>query len=250
MTKRLLTRQDNKRKADELEEAKEMQQNMLPKIFPQSEHFEISAGLITSTEVGGDYYDFFESNKGELFAVCGDATGHGTTSGMMVSIIKSALNSLPSLPVNKILEELNRIVKKIDLKRIKMSLVVSKITKDKIVLSSAAMPPVYFYNAKEKKCEEILIEGIPLGGLKNETYDILNKKFDKDDVLIMLSDGLPEAINKDNEMYDYDRIKSFILNNVTKSAEEIKDLLLKELDLWMGGIVPDDDVTFVVVKKK
>ena len=41
------------------------------------------------------------------------------------------------------------------------------------------MPPVYFYNAKEKKCEEILIEGIPLGGLKNETYDILNKKFQK-----------------------------------------------------------------------
>ena len=67
----------------------------------------------------------------------------------------------------------------------------------------------------------------------------------------MLSDGLPEAVNKDNEMYDYDRIESlFILENVTKSAEEIKDLLLKELDLWMGGVIPDDDVTFVVVKKK
>ena len=247
---RSLKKADNDRKAAELEEAKIMQQNMLPKIFPTSKYFEISAGLITSTEVGGDYYDFFEPKNDEVLAVCGDATGHGTTSGMMVSIIKSALNSLPTLPVNKILEELNRIVKKIDLKRIKMSLVVSKITKDKIILSSAAMPPVYFYNAKEKKCEEILIEGIPLGGLKNETYDILNKKFQKDDVLIMLSDGLPEAVNKDNEMYDYDRIKSFILENVTKSAEEIKDLLLKELDLWMGGIIPDDDVTFVVVKKK
>ena len=247
---RSLKKADNDRKAAELEEAKIMQQNMLPKIFPTSKYFEISAGLITSTEVGGDYYDFFEPKNDEVLAVCGDATGHGTTSGMMVSIIKSALNSLPTLPVNKILEELNRIVKKIDLKRIKMSLVVSKITKDKIILSSAAMPPVYFYNAKENKCEEILIEGIPLGGLKNETYDILNKKFQKDDVLIMLSDGLPEAVNKDNEMYDYDRIKSFILENVTKSAEEIKDLLLKELDLWMGGIIPDDDVTFVVVKKK
>lgn len=247
---RSLKKADNDRKAAELEEAKIMQQNMLPKIFPTSKYFEISAGLITSTEVGGDYYDFFEPKNDEVLAVCGDATGHGTTSGMMVSIIKSALNSLPTLPVNKILEELNRIVKKIDLKRIKMSLVVSKITKDKIILSSAAMPPVYFYNAKEKKCEEILIEGIPLGGLKNETYDILNKKFQKDDVLIMLSDGLPEAVNKDNEMYDYDRIKSFILENVTKSAEEIKDLLLKELDLWMGGVIPDDDVTFVVVKKK
>ena len=50
----------------------------------------------------------------------------------------------------------------------------------------------------------------------------------------MLSDSLPEAVNKDNEMYDYDRIKSFILENVTKSAEEIKDLLLKE---WICGWV-------------
>ena len=250
MTKRLLARQDNKRKADELEEAKEMQQNMLPKIFPQSEHFEISAGLITSTEVGGDYYDFFESNKGELFAVCGDATGHGTTSGMMVSIIKSALNSLPSLPVNKILEELNRIVKKIDLKRIKMSLAIAEIKKDQLVMSAAAMPPIYFYDAKKKECEEILIQGIPLGGLKNETYNIVVKDFNKNDIIVMLSDGLPEAINKNNEMYDYERLREFILKNISKSADEIKDLLLNELNKWMDGVIPDDDVTFVVVKKK
>ena len=89
-----------------------------------------------------------------------------------------------------------------------MSLVVSKINKDKIILSSAAMPPVYFQMLKKNVGN--LIEGIPLGGLKNETYDILNKKFQKDDVLIMLSDGLPEAVNKDNEMYDYDRINLFI----------------------------------------
>jgi len=245
-----LSKADNERKAAELEEAKVMQQNMLPKIFPQSEHFEISAGLITSTEVGGDYYDFFESDKGEFFAVCGDATGHGTTSGMMVSIIKSALNSLPVLPVNKVLEELNRIVKKINLKRIKMSLVISQISKDKIILSSAAMPPVYFYNTKTKKCEEILIQGLPLGGLKNETYNILTKDFNKNDILVMLSDGLPEAVNKNNEMYDYQRINDFVLENISKSADQIKDLLLSELNTWMDGVIPEDDVTFVVVKKK
>ncbi len=248
--KKSLAKADNKRKAAELEEAKKMQQNMLPKVFPKSKFFEISAGLITSTEVGGDYYDFFESENGDVFAVCGDATGHGTTSGMMVSIIKSALNSLPVLPVNKILEELNNIVKKIDLKRIKMSLVISKISKDKLTLSSAAMPPVYFYNASTKECEEILIQGIPLGGLRNEKYDLLNMKFKKDDVLIMLSDGLPEAVNKNNEMYDYERIREFILKNISKSADEIKTLLLQELDNWMDGIIPDDDVTFVVVKRK
>ena len=185
-----------------------------------------------------------------MFAVCGDATGHGTTSGMMVSIIKSALNSLPSLPVNKILEELNRIVKKIDLKRIKMSLAIAEIKKDQLVMSAAAMPPIYFYDAKKKECEEILIQGIPLGGLKNETYHIVVKDFNKNDIIVMLSDGLPEAINKNNEMYDYERLREFILKNISKSADEIKDLLLNELNKWMDGVIPDDDVTFVVVKKK
>ena len=75
-------------------------------------------------------------------------------------------------------------------------------------------------------------------------------KFKKDDVLIMLSDGLPEAVNKNNEMYDYERIREFILKNISKSADEIKTLLLQELDNWMDGIIPDDDVTFVVVKRK
>ena len=49
---------------------------MLPKTFPQIEGLSIAAGLITSTEVGGDYYDFFESNDKDnsIHVICGDAT--------------------------------------------------------------------------------------------------------------------------------------------------------------------------------
>ena len=150
---------------------------MLPKVYPKIKSFDVSAGLVTSTEIGGDYYDFFE--KGEtLYAVCGDATGHGTASGMMVSIIKSALNGLPALSTNKVLYELNNIVKKIDLGTLKMSLNICEVNKNKITLSSAAMPPVYLYNSKSKKTEEILIRGLPLGGLKNETFDIQKRDYE------------------------------------------------------------------------
>ena len=116
---------------------------MLPKSYPQIDGLSITAGLITSTEVGGDYYDFFESNdkNKSIHVICGDATGHGTAAGMMVSIIKSALNGLPNLPVNEILERLNNIVKKINLGRLRMSLNVAKIDKNEIQISAAAMPP-------------------------------------------------------------------------------------------------------------
>ena len=246
--KKSLEQADNERRAGELEEAKKIQQSMLPKVFPSSKLFDVSAGLVTSTEIGGDYYDFFEK-KDTLYAVCGDATGHGTASGMMVSIIKSGLNGLPALSTNKVLYELNNIVKKIDLGTLKMSLNICEVTKDSITLSSAAMPPIYLYNSKTKSTEEILIRGLPLGGLRNETFDIEKRKFNKGDVLVLLSDGLPEAENDSGELYDYDRVIKLINKNASKSAEELKDKLIGEVDTWLKGGIPDDDVTIVVIKK-
>ena len=188
-------------------------------------------------------------NKNSIYAVCGDATGHGTSSGMMVSIIKSGLNGLPSLSTDKVLYELNNIVKKIDLGTLKMSLNICEIKNGSITLSSAAMPPIYLYNSKSKKTEEILIRGLPLGGLKNETFDIQKKKFNKGDVLVMLSDGLPEAENDAGELYDYERVMELINKNASKTAKEIKDKMIGEVDVWLDGKVPDDDVSIVVVKK-
>ena len=249
--KRSLSKAENERREKDLEEAKQIQESMLPKTFPQIKGLSITAGLITSTEVGGDYYDFFESNdkNNSIHVICGDATGHGTAAGMMVSIIKSALNGLPVLPANEILERLNNIVKKINLGRLRMSLNVAKINKNEIEISAAAMPPTYLFNAKSNKCEEILIEGLPLGGLRDEKFSMLKKSFQKGDVLVMLSDGLPEASNENNEMYDYDRIVDLIKKNHTKEPEEIKEEFFGSLNSWLKGGIPDDDVTLVIVKK-
>ena len=249
--KRSLSKAENERREKDLEEAKQIQESMLPKTFPQIEGLSITAGLITSTEVGGDYYDFFESNDKNkcIHVICGDATGHGTAAGMMVSIIKSALNGLPVLPVNEILERLNNIVKKINLGRLRMSLNVAKINKNEIEISAAAMPPTYLFNAKSNKCEEIMIEGLPLGGLKDEKFSMLKKSFQKGDVLVMLSDGLPEASNENNEMYDYERIVDLIKKHHKKEPEEIKAEFFSSLDSWLNGGIPDDDVTLVIVKK-
>ena len=240
---------ENNRRISDLEEAKKIQESMLPKIIPEFAGYDIAAGLITSTEVGGDYYDFFQSNKNELFAVCGDATGHGTAAGMMVSIIKSGLNGLPILSVNVILEKLNNIVKKIDLGRLRMSLSVLKLTKEKIEYSAAAMPPFFYYNTKKGTCQEILLEGLPLGGLKNESYTKQSLKMSTGDTIMVVSDGLPEAENENKELYDYQRINSILKTSNEFSAEEIKKKLFNSLDKWLKGGIPQDDVTVLIIKK-
>ncbi len=241
---------EEERKNSELKAARDLQQSMLPKENPKRSDLDIATFIRSSTEVGGDYYDFFPQTDGSLFSVCGDATGHGVTSGMMVSVTKAGLNGISPVKPNKILQRLNGVVKRIDLGTLRMSLNIAEITQDEVYLSSAAMPPIYLYKATTNTIEEFMNNGLPLGGLRDEEFALEARNFESGDVLIQLSDGLPEAPNSKGEMYDYERLRSLILTSCHLTAQEIINVLIQSVDQWMEGKHNPDDITIVVTKKK
>ncbi len=248
--KRKVKKAEEHRRVKELQAARELQISMLPKKVPQRDDLDIATIIRSSTEVGGDYYDFFEHNGSTLYIICGDATGHGVASGMMVSVTKAGLNGIEALPVNSILYKLNNIIKSIDLGTLRMSLNLVQIKPTEFEISSAAMPPVYHYVAATKKAEEILIQGIPLGGLKDEQFDSLTRSFNTGDIIVQLSDGLPEAPNASGDLYDYDRLRKLIEDNGDKTANDLIKVLMTSVDEWLNGQHNPDDITLVVTKKK
>ena len=72
---------ENNRKTKELDEARNLQLSMLPKVLPQVPNLDIAVYMKTATEVGGDYYDFNVGTDGTLTVAIGDATGHGMKAG-------------------------------------------------------------------------------------------------------------------------------------------------------------------------
>jgi len=240
---------EGERKSKELEEAKELQSSLLPKVLPVVEGFEISTYLKPATEIGGDYYDFFYKKGKYFYAICGDATGHGVTSGIMVSVTKAGLNGVPMGTPSIILEQLNRIVKRVNFGRLRMSLSVAKFNKNAVEISSAAMPPTYFFSSKSKEVEEVLVPNLPLGGLEGEKFDGVKKDFKAGDVMVMISDGLPELPNPTNDLLDYEKVENCIKENAECSAEEIKNALVYLSDDWAKGVMNPDDITIVVIKK-
>jgi serine phosphatase RsbU (regulator of sigma subunit) len=243
-------KREEARKNKELQAARDLQLSMLPKKVPQIANLDIASFIRSSTEVGGDYYDFFEHKGTALYSICGDATGHGVASGMMVSVTKAGLNGIDALPANTILHKLNNVVKNIDLGTLRMSLNIVQIKPTEFELSSAAMPPVYHYVAASNKVEEILIKGLPLGGLREEHFDSITRSFNAGDIIIQLSDGLPEAPNLTGEMYDYERLRLLIESNGKKTAQGMIDTLMASVDEWLQGQHNPDDITLVVIKKK
>jgi serine phosphatase RsbU (regulator of sigma subunit) len=247
--KRKFAKIEETRKTKELEAAKKMQIGFLPKISPTNNDLEIATFIRSSTEVGGDYYDFIVKPDKTILSICGDATGHGVASGMMVSVTKASLISITETNINLILKKLNQVIRKIDLGTLRMSLNIIEVKDEKIRMTSAAMPPIFLYKAATKKVEEIMQTNLPLGGLGNEDFDLIERNFEPGDVVIQLSDGLPEAPNPAGEMYDYDRVKHHLEAVGYKSADEIKNSFILEADKWLDGLHNPDDITFVIIKK-
>jgi hypothetical protein len=247
--KKAFLKADNERKNSDLAAAKDLQERLLPKTLPIIKNLDIAGYLRTSTEVGGDYYDFFEHSDGSLFAICGDATGHGTPSGMLVSITKAGIIGLPQMSPKDMLHELNRVVKKVDLGILRMSLNIALIKDNQLTLSSAGMPPYYIYRAAIGTTEEIQISGIPLGSFNDVYFDQIDTTFNPGDILVIISDGLPEAPNLTGDLFDYQKLQDLITTYGNLSAKEVIDQLMIEADAWLSGKHNPDDITLVVIKK-
>ena len=240
----------DKRKEEELEEARQFQLGMLPSETPDELGLDISSTIKTATEVGGDYYDYFPQKDGKsLYVVVGDATGHGMTAGMMVSITKAGLYGIPSIPPNDIARRLNRVIKNIDLGLNRMAFNMARFWEDRVEFTSAAMPPVYHFHGETGELDEVLLGGLPLGSIKDETFSLEEFNFNQGDSLIFISDGLPEASNHTGEMLGYDAVYSCIKANGNQTAEEQKQSLLDLGNAWLGDLQNQDDITIVVVKK-
>ena len=241
---------ENKRKQEELEAAMQLQLSMLPSQTPETDSYTSAASMKVAETVGGDYYDFFQQDDGSIYIICGDATGHGMAAGMVVSMTKTGLETISSEAPNTLLKKLNETITKMNTGRNQMALTVAKLNGDELEFSSAAMPPTYLYRQSDKSLNELSATGLPLGAMKKETYDLAKEQMKEGDVLVMLSDGLPERVNTDAAQLDYPAVEECVKANAHKTPEEIIKELESLGDSFADGEPNPDDITIVVVKKK
>jgi len=242
---------ENERKSQELEAARDMQLSMLPSELPAVPNADIAAMMKTAAEVGGDYYDFNVSEDGTLTMVIGDATGHGVKAGTMVTATKSLFNLLAEdESLTGILAHSSAAIKKLQLPKLYMALALLRLRGRNLQLTGAGMPPALIYRAKTGRVEKIELKGMPLGSAIGFPYEQKSTVLEKDDVLLLCSDGFPELFNSEGEMFGYDAIPKLLAEAGDRSAEEIVEHLKNAGSRWIGEGTHDDDITFVVLKSK
>ncbi len=242
---------ENERKTRELEEARSLQLSLLPKTIPSPPNLEISVYMETATEVGGDYYDFYEDPSGELTILIGDATGHGLNAGTVVTATKSLFNSHgPNPDIVDTFFKMSSSLKQMNFRLLSMCLMLLKIKNNELRLSSAGMPPALIYRSDSKTVDEFIIRGMPLGTANSFPYELQKTTIKSGDTILLMSDGFPELFNQSKEMFGYKNVQNEFLKCGNETPELIIEYLKNKMKEWSSNRVPDDDVTFVVIKVK
>lgn len=240
---------ENSRKSQELEEARNLQLSMLPKNIPKIDNLDIAVYMKTSTEVGGDYYDFQVGSDGTLTIALGDATGHGLKAGTMVTAVKSLFSNFAEYDdIVHVLNSCNHALKRMNLNQLFMCLSIVKINGKSLKLSSAGIPPLLIYRNGTKTIEEIVIKAMPLGLIIDFPYNLRETILNVGDTILMMSDGYPEWQNNERELLGYEKTKDIFIQTANMSSEEIIKSLIEFGSEWANGYELKDDITLIAIK--
>ncbi len=154
----------------------------------------------------------------------------------------------PDIP--HIFHRISAVLKEMKLRGLFMAMTMVKVRGNQMSVSIAGMPSVLIYRALTGEVEEIAIRALPLGGIAKYQYQQQELTLAVDDVVVLMSDGLPERFNVRDEMLDDERIHQALPALAHQSAEQIIVELTRLGDEWSEGRPQDDDVTFVVLKIK
>jgi phosphoserine phosphatase RsbU/P len=94
------------------------------------------------------------------------------------------------------------------------------------------------------------LRGAPLGGLSSYDYRQAEITLAPNDVVLLMSDGLPERFNPASELFEYERTKDALSAHAHAAPHAIAEGLLKLSEEWAKGRPLDDDLTLVVLKRK
>jgi len=259
-SQRKFERKELLRKNEELEQARKVQLSLLPQKPHLGETFEVFGKMVTATEVGGDYFDFIKLEDHRMLIAFGDATGHGMTAGMMVTITKVALlNNLSYLKASNDVVPVARaindsILSSVSVKGIGMALQLFLIDarRNTISMTSCGMPYPMVYDDSSKSLETILIRQPPLGFMRTAKIELTEVPFDSRHLLLLASDGILERFSPTKEEYGVERLQELTRKNPPskQNPEALLDNILTDTESHAQGIPHHDDMTILCARRK
>ncbi|RCW73025.1 PP2C family protein-serine/threonine phosphatase [Saliterribacillus persicus] len=235
----------------EISVAASMQQSLLSTTKPNVKGIDIGAISVPANQMNGDYYHFVNDDAGYLGIAIADVIGKGIPAALAMSMIKYSMDSFRETQRNPktVLENLNRVVERnVDSSMfITMYYGLFNLNTNLLQFSSAGHEPGFYYNASKDEFFDIEGNGLVLGVMNNASYEQYEIQMEKDDIVILLTDGVTECRIGDR-FIEREEILEVIKEYIHLPAQEAVESVYKYFEKLQDFHLRDD-FTLIFLKK-
>jgi hypothetical protein len=243
---------ERERQRVELETARRIQSSILPDLPPRLAGVDIAHAYLPASEVGGDFYDVLALEDGRLAMAVGDVAGHGVSSGLIMSMAKSALAVQVTFnpDVEAVFNTLNRTVYQTARKRLLATLCYAVLDPRRLELVYASAGHLFPYRITAGgRVESLESIAYPLGVRGELNVEARTSKLSPGDTLFLFSDGLVEARREGSEeLFGFDRLEQSLARHAGRGPEGLRDGVLGDVARFTGDAPREDDQTIVVLR--
>ncbi len=237
--------------------ATEIQNHLLPSQLQQA-GVDIAGSSDTCDEAGGDYIDYFLSETPDqisskpVYICCGDVSGHGIGAALIMAMGRAFLRALVQQndKLENMMFKLNNLIESDTPPEQFMTLFLIQIdpVQQQLNYCSAGHEPGLLYRHRTGEFLELKATGLPLGMFDEQDYTVSSLGLEKDDLLILSTDGLSEAENMQGEQFGRKRLQDIVKQSAQDSPGEIINTIKQSLLAFTQAKPLHDDLSIIIAR--
>lgn len=237
--------------------AREIQQAILPRIFPpfpeNEQQLDIAASMNAAKDVGGDFYDFFRIDDDRIGFAIADVSGKGIPAAIFMAVSRTLIRATgirggsPAECIsysNKLLSN-----ESVDCMFVTVFYGIYTISTGEITYCNAGHNPPYILKPNGE------IEPLPMskdfivGTIGDLVFHDNHMKLEPGETLVMFTDGVTEAMDVDFKEYGEERLEATLKKSAGLNSRQIIDAISADVTAYVGEAEQSDDITIFTLKR-
>ena len=237
--------------------ARDIQQYFLPQKFPpfaeDGDMPDIHAWMGAAKDIGGDFYDFFRIGGDRVALVIGDVCGKGIPAALFMAVSRTVIRSRGMLTgsAGACMTESNRLLAgySADCMFVTVFYAIYYTETGLVEWCNAGHNPPHLLR-RDGTVEELpRTENVMLGVFDDIEFREGTLQLERGDALVMFTDGVTEAMNREEEEFGTRRLKDVLAGQTARSSREVVEAVRTAVSDFADGAEQSDDITMLVVKR-
>lgn len=240
----------------DLSVARDIQQGILPKIFPPfpgRKDFDIYASMTAAKEVGGDFYDFFMIDNDRLGFVIGDVSGKGIPAAIFMAVSRTLIRAtgLTRTTPGECLYYVNNLLcnESVSCMFVSVFYGVLDMKTGELEYANAGHNPPYILKNDSNLIQKLETTGdLLLGCFEDQRYTSRKIQLDPNEGILLFTDGVTEAFNSQETVYGDERLENLLSSMTGLTARAIINSIVEDVYNYSYDVPQSDDITLLFLK--